>query len=135
MIEWHEKFSVGYKIFDEQHMKLIEILNSVESLIKDKTIHNDLLYDRLNVLFNELVDYTVYHFETEERVFEQKDYPLAEEHGELHRIFVEKVKEQLSGFKLGKDERKVALEIYNMLLDWLMNHIVGADKKYIGKLD
>jgi methyl-accepting chemotaxis protein/hemerythrin len=135
MIEWNEKFSVGYKVFDEQHMKLIEILNDVEALIKDKTIHNDLLYDRLNILFNELVDYTVYHFETEEKVFEQKNYPLADEHAELHRIFVEKVKEQLSGFKLGKDERKVALEIYNMLLDWLMNHIVGVDKKYIGKLD
>ncbi|HKL41226.1 MAG TPA: bacteriohemerythrin [Clostridia bacterium] len=135
MIKWNEKFSVGYKVFDEQHIKLIEILNDVEFLIKDKSIHNDLLYDRLNVLFSELVDYTVYHFETEEKVFDQKSYPLAEEHKELHRIFVENVKEKLSGFKLGKDERKVALEIYNMLLDWLMNHIVGSDKKYMGKLD
>ena len=27
MIKWNEKFSVGYKVFDEQHIKLIEILN------------------------------------------------------------------------------------------------------------
>lgn len=135
MIKWNSKFSVGYKVFDEQHIQLIEILNKVESLIKDKTIHNDLLYDRLNLLFNELVDYTVYHFETEEKVFDQKNYALADEHKEQHDIFVEKVKEKLSGFRLGQDERKVALEIYNMLLDWLMNHIVGTDQKYMGKLD
>jgi len=135
MIQWNSKFSVGYKIFDEQHIQLIEILNKVESLIKDKSIHNDLLYDRLNVLFSELVDYTVYHFETEEKVFDQKNYALADEHKEQHEIFVEKVKEELSSFRLGQDERKVALEIYNMLLDWLMNHIVGVDKKYMGKLD
>ena len=135
MIQWNSKFSVGYKIFDEQHIQLIEILNKVESLIKDKSIHNDLLYDRLNVLFSELVDYTVYHFETEEKVFDQKNYALAAEHKEQHEIFVEKVKEELSSFRLGQDERKVALEIYNMLLDWLMNHIVGVDKKYMGKLD
>lgn len=134
MIKWDNKFSVGYKVFDEQHMRLIEILNDVESLIKDKTIHNDLLYDKMNVLFDELLDYTVYHFETEEKVFEKKDYENTEEHKEKHRIFIENVKEKVASFKLGADERKVALEIYNTLLDWLMNHILGADKKYEGQL-
>ena len=134
MIKWDNKFSVGYKVFDEQHIRLIEILNDVESLIKDKSIHNDLLYDKMNVLFNELLDYTVYHFETEEKVFEQKDYENTEEHKEEHSIFIENVKEKVASFKLGEDERKVALEIYNTLLDWLMNHILGADKKYEGQL-
>jgi len=134
MIEWDDKFSVGYEVFDEQHIKLIEILNQVEALIKDKSIHSDLLYDRLTILFNELLDYTEYHFETEEKVFEQKNYKFIEEHKEEHNIFIENVKEKISSFKLGKDERKVALDIYNTLLDWLMNHILGVDKKYIGQL-
>ncbi len=135
MIKWQDKFSVGYEIFDNQHKELIKIINSLEELIKDKDIHEDLLYDKINGIFSELLDYTVYHFTTEEEIFEEKGYELTEEHKNIHNEFVESVKEEVARFELGKNERVVALEIYNNLIDWLMNHILGTDKKYMNKLD
>ncbi|MDM8533154.1 bacteriohemerythrin [Clostridiaceae bacterium HSG29] len=135
MIKWQEKFSVGYEIFDDHHKELIRIINSLEELIKDKDIHEDLLYDKISEIFSELLDYTVYHFTTEEKIFEEKGYELAQEHKDIHNEFIESVKEEVSRFELGKNERVVALEIYNNLVDWLMNHILGTDKKYMNKLD
>jgi len=135
MIKWQDKFSVGYELFDNQHKELIKIINSLEELIKDRDIHEDLLYDKINEIFNELLDYTVYHFTTEEEIFEKKGYELTEEHKNIHSEFVENVKEEISKFELGQNEKAVALEIYNNLIDWLMNHILGTDKKYMNKLD
>lgn len=135
MIKWQEKFSVGYKVFDDQHKELIRIINSLEEIIKEKDILDDMLYDKVNDIFSELLDYTVYHFTSEENLFEEKGYELTEEHKEVHKQFVESVKEEVGKFELGKDERAVALGIYNNLIDWLMQHILGTDKKYMNKLD
>lgn len=134
MIKWEEKFSVGYPLFDDQHKELIRILNNVADLIKDKQMHDDVLYDQLSLSFDELLKYTEYHFTSEEKLFEKANYAEAQRHKEEHAIFIENIKDLLSGFELGKDERKVALEIYNQLLDWLMMHIMDSDKKYVGKL-
>jgi len=61
MIEWEDKFSVGISIIDEEHKKLIGVLNKA---IYAKE-HNDNTEEIKEVL-REMTDYTFTHFKTEE---------------------------------------------------------------------
>ena len=62
-IEWNEKYSVHIEEIDSQHKKIFSIINRLHSALKarkgKKVIGN---------LLDELVDYTYYHFATEENI-------------------------------------------------------------------
>ncbi|BEP29572.1 bacteriohemerythrin [Helicovermis profundi] len=135
MIKWKDSYSVGYKDFDEQHMELIRLINKVEALIKDKDLDEDTLFDEVNQIFAEILDYTVYHFESEEKVFDEKNYENNETHRKAHQEFVENVKDLVGTFDSGKEVREIAFKIYNTLVEWLIKHILGTDKLYMKKLD
>ena len=134
MIKWKDSYSVGYEVFDKQHQELIKLINKVESLIKNKDIDEDTLYDEVNAVFSEILDYTVYHFDTEETMFLEKNYLDRDEHKEAHTEFVDNVKDLVGTLEMGSEVREVAFKIYNTLVEWLIKHILGEDKKYMGKL-
>ena len=84
-IEWNDSYSVNVRIIDLQHKKLIEMLNEFyEHVGKDSS-------QAFRTLLDSLVDYTEYHFSTEEKYFQQFAYPDAADHREIHRNFTEKV--------------------------------------------
>lgn len=134
MIKWKESFSVGIKQFDNEHKELIRFINKIEKLIKDDLLHADELYDELQIIFDEILDYTVFHFNNEEVVFEEKNYSNIEDHKNEHNIFIENVKDLMADFQLGQDEKKAATKIYDTLVEWLLKHILSTDKKYMTEL-
>lgn len=123
IIEWSDDFSVGVAQLDEQHKKLVEIINKLHSAMIDGTSK-----EKLKEIINKLIEYTSYHFKSEETLFEQFDYEDTDSHIEEHKKFVEKV----MSFKKEFDEgiTGITLEIITFLKDWLLNHIKGTDKKY-----
>ncbi|BEP28003.1 bacteriohemerythrin [Helicovermis profundi] len=135
MIKWKETYSVGYELFDEQHKELIRLINKVEKLLKDKDIDEDSLFDNINGVFTEILDYTVYHFKSEEDVFKEKGYKNQKEHEESHKIFVENVLDLVGTFDTESETRDIAFKIYNTLVEWLIKHILGEDKLYMKELD
>ena len=60
---WEDKYKVGVKEFDEQHKKLIELINKLYDAMKQG--HGK---DVLKSIVNDLFEYTKYHFETEEKI-------------------------------------------------------------------
>ena len=91
MFEWKEKYSVGIKKFDDQHKELLRIGRDIVSAFEGTEEGID-QYDHIIKLLNELKDYTVYHFESEEKAMEKADYPKLEKHKEVHQKFVDKLK-------------------------------------------
>ncbi|MGB3368300.1 MAG: bacteriohemerythrin [Acidaminobacteraceae bacterium] len=134
MIKWKDTYSVGYDIFDDQHKELIRLINKVEVLLKDKDRDEDLLFDDINQVFTEILDYTVYHFRNEEDLFKEKNYSNLEEHIESHKDFVENVLELVGSLESGSEVSVTAFKIYNSLVDWLIKHILVEDKLYMSKL-
>lgn len=122
---WNESYSVGLNHIDDQHKRLVEVLNKVYESFIDQTIGK-----KLDEIINELIDYTKYHFKTEEELFEKSEYPDAEEHIKEHRGFVEKIED----FKAKLDEGKTSLtfQLMNFLRNWLLNHIAVSDQAYAG---
>jgi hemerythrin-like metal-binding protein len=74
------------------------------------------------------VAYAGTHFRTEEKYFEQYEYPDRDNHKQAHVAFTQKVAAFKSEFDAGK--RMLSMEVMNFLSDWLQTHIKGVDKKY-----
>ena len=117
-ISWNKKYSVGIERIDGQHQKLFKILNK--------------LYDHLNKgeksnissILNDLLDYTIFHFSTEERFMKKYDCPHLQSHQEQHKIFINEVKKKKRKYKAGSD---ISKEILQYLKDWTCHHILTED--------
>lgn len=123
VIEWEQKFSVGIEEIDEQHKKLFEIINDVFDGIavgSDSSV--------LNHAFEQVIDYTKYHFATEERYLDQMHYPDAAEHKAQHQKLLEETLKLQEEFTEGAPS--VSLELVDFLTEWLQKHILLHDKKY-----
>ena len=77
-----------------------------------------------------LASYTVTHFKTEERYFDQLGYPETDSHKKEHVAFVEKVTDLKNKFETRN--LLLTIEVMDFLSDWLRGHIMGTDKKYSG---
>ena len=123
LFEWQDKFSVKINSIDEQHKKLINIINDLHDAMlegKSREIIKEVLF--------RLVDYTKTHFTYEEELFEKHGYSEKVSHEKQHDEFVQKLYEVVEKFKVIKSF--VSIEIMEFLKDWLVNHIMGIDKKY-----
>lgn len=77
----------------------------------------------------EMVDYTVEHFATEEKLMVEQDYPNYPEHKNVHDRLTKQVKEMADKFANG--DRFVTIELSHFLTQWLIHHIKGQDQKMI----
>ena len=123
LLEWNNLFNTNIEIVDEQHMELVAILNSLHDLV----LKDDNNFE-LGILLEKLVEYTVFHFETEENLFEKYDYPEAEEHKNEHIDLANQAKKILQDYKSGSIV--ISSYVTNFLKDWLKNHIIHTDKKF-----
>lgn len=123
LIEWNEILSVKVKEMDEQHKKLIEIINNLNDAMKigkSKEVIGDIL--------SNLAKYITVHFTSEEKYMEKYNYPELPQQKKAHETFVAKITDYQKMFKDGKTV--LSIEIMNFLKDWLTTHIKGTDKKY-----
>ena len=123
LIKWRDSYSVGVDKFDQEHMLLVELINEMFTIVRDK---GDVT--TLTDAVEKLVDYTRDHFSDEEEALEKVNYPKLEEHKEIHANLLEQVVEfQKQIAAEGKDLRT---DLYKFLRDWLINHILDEDMQY-----
>ncbi|HSW64924.1 MAG TPA: bacteriohemerythrin [Dissulfurispiraceae bacterium] len=123
MITWSSEFSVGIGSIDEQHKKLVGLVNDLnDAMGKGKG------KDVLEKILAGLVDYTKTHFANEEQLFKTLGYPESMSHKTKHDELTKKVLQFQKDLHDGKVVMSV--EIMAFLKDWLLNHIKGTDMKY-----
>ena len=123
LITWTDKYSVGYEEIDNQHKKLAGMINELyDSFTKGKAD------EVAETIVKKMIEYTDYHFKTEEKYFEKYNYSETELHIEQHQGFVKQVSNFYDELKNGSVT--ISYEIMNFLRDWLLNHIQGSDNKY-----
>lgn len=123
LFKWNDNYSVGIKVFDDDHKKLIEFLNKMFDLLVQNRPKEE-----IKPVLDGLKSYTNTHFKNEERQFDKYNFPETEVHKEKHRDFINKVNEFHKGFNDGK--LMLSMEVMNFLKDWLKTHINGTDKNY-----
>ena len=122
-IKWRNSFSVGIDIIDEQHKKLIAIINELcvaQQQSTSQTIISEIL--------DELVDYTNYHFSYEEKMLEERKYPDLGDQMDEHKEFVTKI--ATLHFEKVEGNLLISIKTLDYLKDWIINHILGSDMEY-----
>ena len=127
-IKWDDDLSVHIASIDQQHEKLILMVNG----FFDAAVVRKKKDEALGGLLDGLTAYTLQHFATEEELFRKFSYPDADEHKAEHRALIEKV----TGLKerFSNDRSILSVEIMNFLKGWILNHIKVIDAKYSGFL-
>ncbi|NOZ47817.1 MAG: hemerythrin family protein [Chlorobi bacterium] len=123
LITWTEEYELGYNTIDEQHKKLVEIINNLYNAFVEAHA-----MDVISEILNEMLDYTAYHFKTEEDFFVKNNYPEMENHNKEHRLFVEKTKGFIN--KYSTQDANLTYDVMNFLRGWLLAHIQGSDREY-----
>jgi len=123
ILEWNENFSVTVKELDDQHKKLVTILNLLHDAMKKGEGKS-----KLNSTLDELVSYTKFHFAHEEKLMQQYNYPAYAAHKKEHEDLIHKVVDYLSQLDSGKTV--LPSQIIQFLKEWIVNHIGQSDKKY-----
>jgi hemerythrin len=132
-LEWDPRFSVRIAEIDQQHKKLIGLINRLH-----ESMHQAGGQDALETavqelsaqatVINEMVEYSSYHFSTEEKYMRQYVYSDYEKHKKEHEYFSNKVRTLKSDFDGG--QAILSSQIMEFLKKWLSDHILGMDKKY-----
>ena len=123
LIHWSDSYSVGYSEIDDQHKKLVEMINQLyEAFLQGKadSITGDII--------QKMMDYTILHFTEEEKFFEKHNYPGRASHIAEHRSFVERIEVFRDDFR--NESMTISYEIMHFLRDWLISHIQDSDKEY-----
>ncbi len=127
MFEMKKEYYLGVDEIDQQHKRLFEIAESAYNLLNDEFVPDK--FDYINSILQELKNYTIFHFQDEEKYMESINYKKLFSHKIEHQEFIERLNQiELNEFEENQD--KALLAILNFLNDWLVNHILYTDKKY-----
>jgi hemerythrin len=123
LLAWKEDYSVRVRRFDDQHRKLIDLVNKLHEAMK-----NGKGTEILGDVLSSLAAYAQTHFSDEERIMLMNRYPGFTDHKRSHDQLVARVRDFQK--QVGKGNATVSLDLMNFLKEWLLQHIQGVDVQY-----
>ena len=123
MITWDQHIhGVGIAEMDQQHRWLCDIINNMESALDNAAVPAT-----LNTVLDELIQFTEFHFFTEEHYMRRHNYPDEAPHREGHHHLVDQLLELKRDF--GLRDKTQARSAIQFLESWLLVHIQHADRQ------
>ena len=123
-IKWDNSMDTGIELIDDDHKTLIKLINQLQNAtqynVDDKSI---------DTIMDKLINYTKYHFDREEFLMRNNNYPDYENHKKLHEDMIAKMAECMKKYK--DDPNHTIDDALNFLTNWLIKHIKGNDREYI----
>jgi hemerythrin-like metal-binding protein len=107
---------------DQEHIKLINLMNKLATRYEEKAPFTELVS-----IAKELQNWTITHFDHEEKFFDTLPYSHANVHKKIHKDLLAKLDEHVKNFEKTKT---LTDEFFRFLKVWLTAHIAGIDMKY-----
>ncbi len=122
--QWNDDFVTGLSDVDEQHKRLVDIINTFGNLLAE----NQIIFEDIRATLEELSDYAQYHFREEEVMMTQigVSQDFLNDHIGEHQSFLHEVTSKYS--ILSKDNPDLANNLLDFLVHWLAYHILGTDQ-------
>lgn len=120
-IEWSSEFNTGVKIIDEQHHKLIGMINDY-----GMDLLAGLGFKKIEIVLGEMADYVKLHFRTEEELMIKHMYPGYQQHKKKHNSFTLQLVDYIRRYQEG--DMFLGLEVHRYLRGWFVDHILNPAK-------
>jgi hemerythrin len=126
---WSDDYQVGIQRMDKQHDALFSTLNKLHDILMS---HGD--QSVIDKTLSHLIDQTRVHFQTEEAFMQEHNYPDYQDHKELHDVLLRQIEDVLETQLVLESHHlqqswAEKLDLADFLREWLISHIVDADKK------
>lgn len=129
---WQDAYLTNISEIDVQHQKLVALINDLYADLL-KCQNSDQKRSFIAKALEDLIDYSCYHFETEEKLMLKYEYPEYAHHKEEHEKFklqVAKFMKEQSGFA-----QVLPFPVVVFLKDWLTSHVLSTDRQYVPYLN
>ncbi len=126
-ITWRDELNLGVNTLDNQHKYLICLINTIEAA-GNCGLDKGIILTHLD----QLKAYTHYHFDQEERLQIEINFPFHDHHAKEHQLLIQRLGEVIEKVKMFEGailREKQIEEIFEILRDWIVNHIIGEDMK------
>lgn len=120
-----DQYRTGITLIDDEHRRLFEIIKETNDVIEEELVHDK--FDAIVHILEELKDYTIMHFQDEERYMESIAYDGLALQRVAHTAFVDRLNE-INLDDVDDHQKEYLEELIDFLLAWLINHILKMDK-------
>lgn len=127
VFEWDERYLTGEAVIDKEHHGLVNLINRLFRM-RDENAS----MERLEPVFDALVDYAANHFRHEEVFMSDAgcDARHVTAHTQAHREFVRQITTMRANFRTKLDVEIVL----QYLIGWLAHHIMGTDQVMVRQI-
>lgn len=123
-MKWSDEFSIGVDELDNDHKKLVGLINELYDAVEAGRGH-----EALGKILDGLIFYVSYHLSHEEGLFLRAQYPDLEAHKREHAALTDRAKDVYDKFYSAPTET-LPHEVLELLKTWLYQHILESDKKF-----
>ena len=122
MIVWREEMCVGIASVDDDHKKLIEIINEFETSKSRKAAE---------LTAKRLFAYTNTHFKREEDLQSEYLYPLRHEQKAQHATIVRDLRLLIRSAFIDtkRSDADVIANLSELMREWIVDHVIQSDMK------
>lgn len=120
--EWNRDLETGNEMIDRQHKALFNMLNELLEAQRGGKGK-----DELNKAVEFLTVYVSKHFENEESLQKEYNYPDTLNHKNYHEEFKQTVKKLAKQLEQEGYSDILLNNVVHVIADWLLNHIKGDD--------
>ncbi len=120
---WQDSFSIKIPEIDDQHRKLIDMINALYRAICSNAGSAD-----RDEIINDMTNYAAHHFRTEETYMRTYNFPDLAAHCAEHRMFSDRIAHLRK--RSENADSTLYVEMLHFLKFWLQKHIQETDMNY-----
>ncbi len=123
--EWSNDYLTGIAEIDGQHQGFFEAAHRLyDQILNCEGEHG------VEEAVTFLRDYAARHFQTEETLMREHEFPRLEEHKKLHDAFFENLELLIDELHVFGPSQHLADRALDVAQDWLIDHIADEDMQY-----
>lgn len=122
LLKWDKNYSVNIDIIDNQHRRIIHLLNRMHDAIIRQNAQPE-----TDGILRDLIRCIKEEFYQEEELLLLTNFPYIEEHLDSHQKLAETALDLQTRHKEGEN---VTFDLMQFLTSWITQHIMSEDKLY-----
>ncbi len=130
---WIENLKVNIKEFDEDHKRMLRMINELNSAIQDSAVTGEIEPVEMEIALHRLDNYIRYHCAQEELCMSLTGYPDLQQHKKEHAKLGALIGDLQGRFRESTNPKDAA-EIERFVHEWIIDHIFVTDRKYASHL-